>query len=77
MDASEATIETEKPLLGKPLDDVLTWQRGFSPTGCYCDAAARTHKWGLTLEVIHYALAQVEKQRLRQQQDDNVLEVQP
>ena len=70
-------IETEKPLVGQPLDDVLTWQRRFSPTGCYCDAAGRTHKWGLTLEVVHYALAQVEKQQLREQQDHNALELQP
>lgn len=70
-------IEQEKPLLGQPLDAVLTWERRFSPAGCYCDAAGRTHKWGLTLEVVHYALAQVEKQLLREQKGDNLLELQP
>ncbi len=55
-------LAAESPLLGRPLDDVLSWQREFSPSGCYCDAAARTHKWGLVLEVIHYALVQREKE---------------
>jgi hypothetical protein len=55
------SLETEKPLLGRPLNDVLNWQRKNSPSGCYCDADARLHKWGLVLEVIHYALVQREK----------------
>jgi hypothetical protein len=38
------------------------WKRQFSPAGCYCDSFSREHKWGLVLEVIHYALAQYEKQ---------------
>ena len=46
----------EKPLVGCSLNDVLTWKRPFSPAGCYCDAASRMHKWGLVLEVIHFAL---------------------
>jgi hypothetical protein len=49
-------IAEEKPLIGRPLGDVLHWKREFSPTGCYCDRASRDHKWGLVLEVIHYAL---------------------
>jgi hypothetical protein len=56
------TIENEKPLLGRPLNDVLAWRRTYSPAGCYCDADTRLHKWGLALEVIHYALVQREKQ---------------
>jgi len=56
------SMEQEKPLLGRPLNEVLTWQRRFSPSGCYCDADARTHKWGLVLEVIHYALAKRERE---------------
>ena len=44
------------------MNEVLTWQRASSPSGCYCDADRRAHKWGLVLEVIHYALAQREKQ---------------
>lgn len=54
----EETIAKEKPLLGKPLDAVLSWKRQFTPSGCYCDAISREHKWGLVLEVIHYALTQ-------------------
>ncbi len=46
----------EKPLTGRPLNDVLTWKRAFSPAGCYCDVDSRMHKWGLVFEVIHYAL---------------------
>jgi hypothetical protein len=58
------SLETEKPLLGQPLDAVLSWQRSHSPSGCYCDADARLHKWGLVLEVIHYALVQREKEHI-------------
>jgi hypothetical protein len=50
-------IATEKPLLGQPLDDVLQWVRAAAPSGCYCTAVSRAHKWGLALEAIHYALA--------------------
>jgi hypothetical protein len=56
------SIAREKPLLGRSLDDVLTWQRPYSPAGCYCDADSRNHKWGLVMEVIHYTLAQREKE---------------
>ena len=55
-----ATIARECPLLGRSLNDVLTWKRPFSPAACYCDAESRMHKWGLVLEVIHYALAKCE-----------------
>lgn len=51
-------IRTEKPLLGQPLNNILSWQRSSSAAGCYCDAASREHKWGLVLETIHYALMQ-------------------
>ncbi len=51
-------IATEKPLLGRPLADVLGWTRTSAPAGCHCDAASRRHKWGLALEAIHFALAQ-------------------
>lgn len=49
-------IGREKPLLGHPLDDVLSWRRPSTGAGCYCDSASREHKWGLALETIHYAL---------------------
>jgi hypothetical protein len=53
-------IADEKPLLGKPLNDVLTWRRPYNPAGCYCDADRRAHKWGLAFEVLHFALVQKE-----------------
>jgi hypothetical protein len=56
-------IEQEKPLLGQPLNDVITWQRTVSSAGCYCEPGSRKHKWGLVLESIHYALVQQEKLR--------------
>jgi hypothetical protein len=55
-------IAGEKPLLGRPLNDIFTWDRPYNPSGCYCDADRRAHKWGLVFEVIHYALSQREKQ---------------
>jgi len=51
-----AAIDLEKPLLGQPLNNILSWRRSTSSTGCYCDSASREHKWGLVLETIHYAL---------------------
>lgn len=56
-EALVATIAREKPLNGRPLDDVLTWKRPASGPGCYCEPEAREHKWGLVLETIHYALS--------------------
>jgi hypothetical protein len=51
-----AAIEHEKPLAGRPLTEVLSWQRAGLGAGCYCEPASREHKWGLVLETIHYAL---------------------
>ena len=51
-------IAAERPLLGRPLDDVLTWNRPTASAGCPCTADSRAHKWGLALEAIHFALAQ-------------------
>jgi hypothetical protein len=56
------SVANEKPLLGRPLEDVLSWRRPFCAAGCYCAPDGRQHKWGLALEVIHFALAQREKQ---------------
>jgi len=64
LEQGEAFIEVianEKPLLGKPLNDVLKWKREFNPSGCYCKVESREYKWGLVLEVLHYALARKEK----------------
>jgi len=59
------TIKDEKPLLGKPLNDILNWQRIYNPEGCYCKPASREHKWGLVLEVLHYALVQYENGNIK------------
>ncbi len=50
-------IAEPPPVLGRPLNEVLLWKRAFDPSGCYCAAESRAHKWGLVLEVIHYALS--------------------
>ncbi|MDZ7361133.1 MAG: hypothetical protein ONB46_10450 [candidate division KSB1 bacterium] len=63
----EEAIAKEKPLLGRPLNEVLAWKRQFNPSGCYCDRSSREHKWGLALEVIHYALAQHDEQTNKQE----------
>jgi hypothetical protein len=54
-----ASIAAERPLRGRPLDDVVRWTRPASPAGCYCEPDSRQHKWGLVLETIHYALARM------------------
>jgi hypothetical protein len=51
-------IASDKPLLGRPLEEVLAWTRVPASTGCHCSAESRAHKWGLALEVIHFALVQ-------------------
>ena len=50
-------LAAEAPLIGMPLEDVFSWERPFSPAGCFCEATSRMHKWGLVYEVIHFALA--------------------
>ncbi len=65
-DALIADVAGDKPLLGEPLNDVLSWRRQSNPAGCYCDPEARQHKWGLVLETIHYALVQMEKRSQNQ-----------
>lgn len=54
-------LEGEKPLLGRPLNEVLAWSRPYNPSACFCSEESRQHKWGLVLEVIHYTLVQREK----------------
>jgi hypothetical protein len=63
-DAFTSLVASEKPLLGRPLDDVLTWARSSNPAGCQCDAGSREHKWGLVFEVIHFALAQQHRAKM-------------
>lgn len=52
-----AAIAAERPLVGQPLDAVLDWRPAAAPSGCYCSAGSRDHKWKLALEAIHYALS--------------------
>ena len=52
------SIAGDRPLLGRPLDDVLGWARPTAPSGCHCHADSRLHKWGLALEAIHFTLNQ-------------------
>ena len=42
-------IASEKPLLGRPLDDVLTWERPDNPSGCYCAGDSRRTSGGWCL----------------------------
>lgn len=56
-------IDHEKPLIGQPLNDVLSWQRPTMSPSCYCEPASRKHKWGLVLETIHFSLVQHEKEK--------------
>jgi hypothetical protein len=65
-EALMASIAREKPLLGRPLNDVLTWKRQQNPSGCYCAQDSREHKWGLVLEVLHHALVQLERSKGQQ-----------
>jgi hypothetical protein len=56
------SVDSEHPLLGCPIDDILAWARPYSPSACYCDIDRRLHKWGLVFEVIHFALVQRERE---------------
>jgi len=56
-EALMSAIAAERPLLGHRLDAVVGWRRGTGAAGCYCTASSREHKWGLALEVLHFALA--------------------
>jgi hypothetical protein len=58
----KAILGREKPLLGRPIDDVLSWADASTGACCYCEPADRLHKWRLVLETIHYALVQREEQ---------------
>jgi hypothetical protein len=51
-----SAIDREHPLSGRPLNDVLSWERPAAGAGCYCEPASREHKWGLVFETIHFAL---------------------
>lgn len=71
-EALMGNIAGEKPLLGRPLNEVLNWERPTTPSGCYCDRDKRLHKWGLVLEVIHYALVRQEMELADGQPDETL-----
>lgn len=52
------SLDREKPLIGRPLGEVLRWTRSTASAGCHCSADRRVHNWGLALEAIHFALVQ-------------------
>ncbi len=56
-DGLMSAIANEHPLVGQPLDAVFDWQPAAAPSGCYCSANSREHKWKLALEAIHFTLA--------------------
>ena len=56
-----AAIAEESPLHGRPLNEVLAWERPASGASCYCEGESRDRKWGLVLETIHFALAEETK----------------
>jgi hypothetical protein len=58
-------IDRERPLIGQPLNNVLTWDSPTTGAGCYCELSDRMHKWRLVLETIHYALVEQEKRTSR------------
>lgn len=49
----------ETPLLGQPVEAVLTWRPLKSPAGCLCTELSRHHKWQAVLETMHLALGQL------------------
>ncbi len=51
-----ASIQSEHPLEGCPLDMALEWNPQISPSGCLCKGSDRNHKWRIVLQTIHYAL---------------------
>lgn len=57
-DSLMASIANDKPLLGRPLNDVLALQRSAGGASCYCELSGGTQKWQLALETIHFALAE-------------------
>ena len=63
-----ARVRGDQPLVGHPLAAALTWERGSNPAGCHCLPESRSHKWGLVFEVLHFALAQREKEQRKQAQ---------
>jgi hypothetical protein len=67
-DALMDSILSGKPLLGKPLDQIFEWQRGYDPDGCFCHAGARDYKWGLVLETLHFRLRKRDKHQSGSQQ---------
>jgi hypothetical protein len=46
----------EKPLLGQPLEAVMSWRPKTYAAGCLCATPSRDHKWAAVLQTLHFAL---------------------
>ena len=62
-------IDEHKPLLGQPLDDILTWEPDLVPSGCLCGTESRNHKWKIVLQSLHYGLMNDQNNTIREQLD--------
>lgn len=49
-------VTNEKPLLGEPLETVLSWRPKIFGAGCLCAEPSRMHKWSAVLQTIHFTL---------------------
>ncbi len=47
-----------QPLVGQPLDDVLTWDPDLKMSGCMCSSLDQAHKWRVALQAIHFGIKQ-------------------
>ncbi|MDQ8204532.1 hypothetical protein [Pelagicoccus sp. SDUM812003] len=61
--ALDRAIAQETPLVGQPLEAVLSWSRPASSAGCFCEAGSRERKWAIAYEVLHFQMARLEKER--------------
>jgi len=55
-DAFLKEIDDQKPLLGQPLDEALSWEPDIVPSGCLCGEESRNHKWKIVLQSLHYGI---------------------
>jgi hypothetical protein len=53
------SLENEKPLIGKTLNQALEWDAKISPAGCVCTQTSRNHKWNIVLQTLHFTLSQL------------------
>lgn len=46
----------EKPLLGEPLEAIMSWRPKVISAACLCAPQSRNHKWATVLQTIHFTL---------------------